>query len=122
MSYEDLHINEIDNFLKQDNVIVIDVRDIHSFRAEHIKGAVHIDGPTMGNLIRQRKNNPAILIYCYHGNLSRDVASMVSGFGFTNVSHLVGGWEAWTHHQQSAESRQPESQPAFDMPLADAFA
>ena len=94
MSYKDLYVNQVESFLQQHDAIVIDIRDIESYMRGHMQGARHVDGPTMGNLIRQRKNNPPILIYCYRGNLSRDIAGMVSGFGFDNVSHLDGGWEA----------------------------
>ena len=103
MSYDDLHVFEVDQFLAQPGAIVIDIRDIHSYKADHIDDALHIDGPTMGNLIRQRKANPPVLVYCYHGNSSRDIAKMISGFGFTNVCHLVGGWQAWTNYQRAAE-------------------
>jgi len=91
MSYEDLYVNQLEDFLQQPDVIVLDIRDVHSFRAAHIKGALHIDGPTMGNLIRQRKYNPPVLVYCYHGRSSRDISRMIVDFGFSKVSHLVGG-------------------------------
>ena len=99
MSYEDLNVNQVENFVKQPGAVVIDVRDIHTYRAGHMQGALHIDGPAMGGLIRKRKSNPPILVYCYHGNLSREMADMISRLGFTNVSHLVGGWEAWANYQ-----------------------
>lgn len=102
MSYKELYVNQLEEFLLEQNVVVLDTRDIHSFNAGHIKGAEHIDGPAMGKLIRQRKTNPTVLVYCYHGVMSRDVAEMITGFGFENVSHLVGGWEAWTNYQITA--------------------
>jgi thiosulfate sulfurtransferase len=118
MSYQELRVNQLESFLQQEGAVVIDIRDIHSFKADHIKGAMHIDGPTMGNLIRQRKNNPPVLVYCYHGNFSHDIASMIVGFGFNNVSHLVGGWQAWSEHQRTCEKKSA----LFDAPLIDAFA
>lgn len=99
MSYKELQVDQLEDFLQQPNAVLLDTRDIHSFNAGHIKGAQHIDGPAMGKLIRQRKTNPAVLVYCYHGIMSRDVAEMITGFGFENVSHLVGGWEAWSNFQ-----------------------
>lgn len=118
MSYEDLYANQVEQFLEQPGSIVIDIRDLHTFRSGHIKNALHIDGPTMGQLIRQRKENPPVLVYCYHGNSSRDIAEMISGFGFEKVSHLVGGWEAWMNYQQQAESCESMLTPS----LASAFA
>ena len=118
MSYEDLYVSQVEKFLQQPGAIVIDIRDVHSYKAEHMKNALHIDGPTMGNLIRQRKNNPHVLVYCYHGNSSRDMAEMICRFGFTNVSHLVGGWQAWTNYQTQTKS----SNASFDDQLIGAFA
>ena len=118
MSYEDLHVNQVASFLQQPNAIVIDIRDIHSYNAGHMENALHIDGPSMGQLIRQRKNNPPVLVYCYHGNSSRDMADMISRLGFTNVSHLVGGWQAWASYQLQTENRQP----IFSDTLSEAFA
>jgi thiosulfate sulfurtransferase len=118
MSYEDLHVNQVEGFLQQPDAIVIDIRDIRSYRAGHMKNALHIDGPTMGLLISQRKNNPPVLVYCYHGNSSRDMAEMISRMGFRQVSHLVGGWEAWSQYQTQASHYQP----AFNPQFAEAFA
>ena len=118
MSYEDLHVNQVEGFLQQPDAIVIDIRDIRSYRAGHMKNALHIDGPTMGLLIRQRKNNPPVLVYCYHGNSSRDMAEMISRMGFRQVSHLVGGWEAWSHYQIKPETQSRE----FDNHFAGVFA
>lgn len=105
MAYKDLAVEDVENFLKQPDVVLIDTRDIHSYRAGHIEGAQHIDGPTMGKLIKKRKACPPVLVYCYHGNMSRDVAQMISGFGFDNVSHIVGGWEAWNKHKSALSSK-----------------
>ena len=118
MSYENLYVHQLEAFLQQPNVIVIDIRDIHSYKEAHIKGALHIDGPTMGNLIRQRKNNPHVLVYCYHGRSSRDISKMIVDFGFSNVSHLVGGWEAWANHKILNEKDQTEYHSEFSTAFA----
>lgn len=118
MSYEDLYVSQVESFIQQPGAIVIDIRDVHSYKAGHMKNALHIDGPTMGNLIKQRKSNPPVLVYCYHGNSSRDMAEMISRFGFTNVSHLVGGWEAWANHQIQKET----SEVSYSDQLIGAFA
>ena len=72
----------------------------------------------MGKLIRKRIKNPPVLVYCYHGNMSRDIASMIVSFGFKNVSHLVGGWEAWSENLRLSE----KTKRVFDTPLTDTYA
>lgn len=104
MGYTDLTAKQAEEFLQQPDAIVIDIRDAYIFNTSHIPGALHIDGPTMSNLILKRKKNPPVLIYCYHGNSSRDIAEMISGFGFDNVHNLVGGWEAWSTYKNQSEN------------------
>ena len=118
MPYKDLHVEQLESFLQQPNAIVIDIRDIHSYNAGHLVNAQHIDGPTMSNLIHQRKNHPPVLVYCYHGNSSRDMAGIISRIGLSNVNHLVGGWQAWINYQDQVT----EEPPLLDGELEGAFA
>lgn len=104
MPYTDLNAKQAEKLIQQSNPIVIDIRDAYIYRVDHIDNAYHIDGPTMSNLIKQRKKNPSVLVYCYHGNSSRDIAEMISGFGFTQVYNLAGGWEAWKSHKEYSEN------------------
>ena len=118
MSYKDLQVEQLESFLQQPNAIVIDIRDIRSYKAGHLPGAKYIDGSTMSNLIQQRKNQPSVLVYCYHGMSSRDMAGIISGFGFRNVSHLTGGWQAWLNYQNQVAAQDP----LLDGELEGAFA
>jgi rhodanese-related sulfurtransferase len=57
-------------------------------------------------------------VYCYHGNSSRDMADMIARLGFSNVSHLIGGWDAWANFQMRSSS----TQPVFNDGFVEAFA
>jgi thiosulfate sulfurtransferase len=118
LSYQDICAEQVESFFEQRKPIVIDARDIDSFKAGHLKNALYNGGPALGHIIRQRKHNPTVLVYCYHGNLSRSVAEMISELGLSNVYNLEGGWQAWLDYQ----SRKPANQrPLFRERLADAF-
>jgi len=39
-------------------------------------------------------------VYCYHGNSSRDLCTLLVGMGLRQVYNLVGGWAAWESWQQ----------------------
>src|SRR6266568_8889111 len=54
-----------------------------------------------------------ILIYCYHGNASREYAQIFSDFGFSEVYSLDGGYEAWRTRPTASES------PMLDVSLQD---
>lgn len=35
------------------------------------------------------------MVYCAHGNSSRDICHLLSSMGFKEVYNLEGGWLAW---------------------------
>ena len=96
MSYVNLLANQVDEFLSLPNAVALDIRDYQCYSAGHLQGAEHADEQCMSQLIRKRKSNPPILVYCYHGNSSRDFASLIHNLGFEQVFHLEGGWQAWS--------------------------
>lgn len=114
MIYEDLFVHQVEEFLKNPDAIVIDARDLHSYKHSHIEGALHMGGPLMGELICGKNKSLPVLVYCYHGNMSKDVAHMIAGFGFNNVAHLVDGWHAWSEFVNKAKA-EAEMGTDFDM-------
>lgn len=71
---------------------LFDVRDAHSYRQEHLEGAMHLsEGRVAVWLDRLAKDAP-VLIYCYHGNASRTFAQMFSDFRFRRVYSADGGY------------------------------
>jgi len=59
-----------------------------------LAGAVAPDDALMSKLVQQRRQNPPVLVYCYHGHQSRDLCAFLSQFGLQQVYSLAGGWEA----------------------------
>ena len=78
-----------------EGAVVVDIRDVHSFSAGAIPGAVHITADNVDDFIAA--GNPArpLIVCCYHGNASQELAQMFADFGFTDVCDLVGGHAAW---------------------------
>lgn len=95
MSYHNLHAQEVGEFLTRPGAVVIDVRDPASYARGHIEGAQPAEESVVSALLRKRRLNPPVLVYCYHGNSSRDLAALLAEFGFTQVYNLEGGWRAW---------------------------
>jgi rhodanese-related sulfurtransferase len=95
MKYEDLPAHQVPEFLTRPEAVVLDIRDANSFSQDHIEGAQPASEQVIGRLLRRRQQQPPILVYCYHGHSSRDMASFLGGLGFNNVYNLEGGWQAW---------------------------
>ena len=98
MNYVDLQPSEVAALRAEGDLTLFDTRDAASFAAGHMDGAE----PLADADLRQRSRRSPILVYCYRGNSSRDVCQLIAGLGFTRVYNLVGGWQAWQRHLQSA--------------------
>jgi thiosulfate/3-mercaptopyruvate sulfurtransferase len=88
--------------LARGDLAVLDVRDAGSFDQLHIDGAQHVTSANLSAVLGATARTRPILIYCYHGNASREYAQIFSDFGFPEVYSLDGGYEAW--HNRSPVS------------------
>lgn len=104
MSYLAIFSNQVPALLETPGVAVLDTRDQRSFERGHLPGARPADDANIGRLIRSKQPDRPILVYCYHGNSSRDLCRLLSGFGFTQVYNLEGGWPAWTNYRDRLQA------------------
>src|SRR6266496_3512141 len=65
----------------------------------------HVSSHNLSALIGATARTRPILIYCYHGNASREYAQTFSDFGFSEVYSLDGGYEAWCTRPTASESQ-----------------
>lgn len=75
-------------------LLVLDVRDTPSFARAHLDGAVHYDVARLPDLLRDTNKSASVIVYCYHGHLSQQVAEAFATAGFANVFSVDGGFEA----------------------------
>lgn len=101
MAYQPLTVQELESILDRDNAVLLDIRDKHSYQQAHIPGAQLADDRTIRRLIGERQPGRHIVVYCYHGNSSRDFCGLLTGFGFTRLYNLEGGWQAWQNARSS---------------------
>lgn len=91
----------------QNNVVLLDMRDVRSYKCGHIPGAVNLSDFNIRPLLKQLNKELVVIVYCYHGNSSRDMSVLFSDFGFVHCYSLDGGYEEWQKHQTN-KSRLPE--------------
>ena len=95
MSYQDILPNELETLYQHENVTIFDTREASYFTQGHLDNAIPISDQAIKQLIiRKQRHNP-VLVYCYHGNSSRDICTLLNGMGFSEVYNLEGGWRAW---------------------------
>jgi adenylyltransferase/sulfurtransferase len=80
------------------DTVFLDVREDAEWRSGHITGARHLP---LGRLLAEGEGlddlplNAPIVVYCQHGIRSLTGASHLQRLGYTNVSHLEGGFVRW---------------------------
>jgi rhodanese-related sulfurtransferase len=94
-SYNRIGHPQADALLQRSDVQVLDVRDAESYLRGHIEGAQNISTRNLGDFINATSKDAPVLVYCYHGNSSQEYAKILVQFGFSDVSSLDGGYEAW---------------------------
>ena len=99
-------------FFGQPNVTFIDARDVGTFEAGHIPGALNIDAerldsdPMVGSdTLKKTPKTNVLIVYCSGGqcDLSNRLASNLIARGFLKVLVFEGGWNEWTDEGQPTE-------------------
>lgn len=122
MSYETLFVHQLQSELDRHNFAILDMRDKSSYEREHLEGAQLVDDNVIKKLLRTHKKDEPILIYCYHGNSSRDLASFFCSIGFTRVFNLDGGWQAWNNYIATSDAISPDENELHNWLLSQKFA
>jgi len=80
--------------------LIVDVRDPQAFADGCIPGAQHLTTSNFPSFRRKYDRAQPVLVCCYHGHASKDMAQMFVDFGFSEVYSMDGGFEAWRLEQQ----------------------
>lgn len=86
---------------KKNDYTLIDVREEGEWQQGHIEGAIlwPLSKIKSGVLPDLQKSHDLILL-CQRGIRSQQAARLLKKRGFSNVSSLAGGYEAWVEEQQ----------------------
>ena len=94
MPYEDIRAEELPAFIREHQPVILDMRDTDTFTKGHIEGALPADETQIRKLMKNR-TQPVVLC-CYHGHSSRELATLLCQMGMQRVYNLEGGWHAWS--------------------------
>ena len=90
--------------LQNDNAVLVDIRDLPSFSLSRPLGAFHLTNQSFNTFSRQYDFDQPIIVSCYHGKSSRNVAQYLVEQGYDCVYSMSGGFEAWVKAQLPTES------------------
>ncbi|MDG1772262.1 MAG: thiosulfate sulfurtransferase GlpE [Oceanicoccus sp.] len=74
---------------------LVDVRDAQSYNASHIDTAILLDNNSVDSFIDTTAKDTPIIVYCFHGMRSQNVANFLVEKEFTNIYSMDGGYEFW---------------------------
>lgn len=97
--FKNLSVAEFDRGLARDPFVV----DVHTPEQEHLAGTdTFIPYDQIGSRLAElpADKNAEIVLYCRSGSMSAQAAQVLVDNGYTNVSHLVGGIQAWREQHQ----------------------
>jgi len=95
VSYQDIDGRDVATLLKRENLVVLDTRDALSQSQGQLPKAQPASDHVIATLMKQRRTNPPVLVYCYEGNTSRDLCTFLGQLGLSEIYNLAGGWKAW---------------------------
>jgi len=100
--FQRIDAERAETLFARSDLVVLDVRDAGSFDQSHIDGAQHVTSANLSAVLGATARTRPILIYCYHGNASREYAQIFSDFGFAEIYSLDGGYEAWRNRSPAS--------------------
>jgi rhodanese-related sulfurtransferase/TusA-related sulfurtransferase len=87
--------------LRDDDVIVLDVRERAEYAFKHIPGAISMPLGDLENRVEELNKEKDIYVVCRTGNRSDMAAQMLLDKGFPNVINVVPGMSEWTGDVES---------------------
>lgn len=85
--------------LLEKNAQVVDIRDPASFSNGRIRHALHLSNDNVMDFIEESDLTAPVIVCCYHGNSSKNVAEYLLSVGFKDVYSLNGGFTQWSVEQ-----------------------
>ena len=96
-SFEMISIDDAKDIIKDEDSLILDIRDEASYSDSHYPNAIHLSNKNFNKVIEKTDRKKTILVYCYKGISSQNVAQHFCNLGFENVYSLNGGYKKRTN-------------------------
>ena len=78
-----------------DQGVLLDVREPWEYADVHVEGSLHIPMGQIPDRLGELNSAHTYVVMCHHGRRSQQVANFLESKGFSQVSNLAGGIDAW---------------------------
>lgn len=97
MTVKTITATELKTQLEQGaSLFLLDVREEFEYKYAHIADSVLIPLNKLPERVGELDANRAIVTICHHGMRSKRAANFLDSAGFTNITNLEGGIDAWS--------------------------
>jgi rhodanese-related sulfurtransferase len=76
MSYHDIHPAKLQALCAEPELLILDSRDPDSYARGCLDGAQPVSDALLRQLMKSRQRARPVLVYCHHGNASRDLCHL----------------------------------------------
>ena len=102
---QDLTPKEFKDYLVDDEVALVDVRELWEFDICQIKGAILMPLGEIAMTYVNLNKDSKIALYCHSGIRSMHVANFLLSQGFQSLANLQGGIDAWAQEIDTTVER-----------------
>ena len=102
---QDLTPKEFKDYLVDDEVTLVDVREQWEFDICQIKGAILMPLGEIAKSYVNLNKDSKIALYCHSGIRSMQVADFLLSQGFQSLANLQGGVDAWAQEIDTTVER-----------------
>lgn len=88
-------VEEANRLVADSNPLVLDMRDARDYQQQHHPEAMHLGDHNLRTLLMRGDKSRTVIVYCYLGNSSQDMAKMFADFGYEHAYSLDGGFTGW---------------------------
>ncbi len=89
------------NLINNDEPVILDVREPFEHKKGHIQNSINIPAPKLDKQLNEieKYKDSTLIVVCQTGTRSASACKKLHKQGFTNVTLLSGGIQAWEDHK-----------------------
>jgi molybdopterin/thiamine biosynthesis adenylyltransferase/rhodanese-related sulfurtransferase len=91
----DIEASKLAERLKENNVVLLDVREPHELQISHLEGAKLIPLGQLAARLSELNSADEMVVFCKSGTRSARALELLISAGFRKVKNLKGGINAW---------------------------
>ncbi len=93
---KEISVHELRTGIERGDVTVLDVRTTEELTLAALPGALHIPLHELPTRVGELNPDAVIAVLCHHGVRSLTAARYLEQSGFSDVSSVAGGIDAWS--------------------------